>query len=179
MKEVELKLRYDRAEREKLAERLRDEGFKACGAENQEDRYLTPKHRNIFMEDEALRVRRSGNASWSLNYKGKNTGGKLHERPELETAVGDGETLLAILKGLDFTELITVRKSRTVFTKGHITVCVDEVEGLGDFIEVEVMAEDGEATRARETIETVAKSMTLETAVPEPKNYPRLLLEKQ
>jgi predicted adenylyl cyclase CyaB len=45
-----------------------------------------------------------------------------------------------------------VRKNRIVFLAGRTRIHLDRVEGLGDFLELEVILEDGEAVAAGEAI---------------------------
>ncbi|HDD34114.1 MAG TPA: CYTH domain-containing protein [Thermofilaceae archaeon] len=49
----------------------------------------------------------------------------------------DLERALAILSYLGFKELATVKKLREVYVLDDVEVCLDRVEGLGEFVEVE------------------------------------------
>ena len=60
---------------------------------------------------------------------------------ELETEVSDAEVLKNILIHLDFSPVASVMKTRKYMKCGRFTACLDQVEGLGDFLELEVIAE--------------------------------------
>ena len=62
-------------------------------------------------------------------------------RMELETEVSDAEVLKNILIHLDFSPVASVMKTRKYMKCGRFTACLDQVEGLGDFLELEVIAE--------------------------------------
>ena len=76
-----------------------------------------------------------------LTYKGPKLDGVSKTREELETPV-DEVIFTRILHALGFSEAGIVRKIREVFKAGEITVSLDAVEGLGEFLEVEIMAEN-------------------------------------
>jgi adenylate cyclase class 2 len=182
MREIELKLRFNTAEREKLIAWCERSGYAAGEPTEQIDHYLMPGSINLFANDEAFRVRRSscaGKTVWSLIFKGKNTGTTMQERQELETAVEDGEVLIVMLERLGIREILTVKKTRISFRKGAVTICLDRVESLGEFLEIEIMTEGGNIVSARRKINELVKSMALETAMPEPKNYLQLLWENR
>ena len=60
---------------------------------------------------------------------------------ELETEVSDAEVLKSILVHLDFFTVASVMKTRKYLNRGRFTACLDQVEGLGAFLELEVIAE--------------------------------------
>jgi adenylate cyclase class 2 len=180
MREVERKLRVESAEQEGVADFCLRGGFTALGETEQTDIYLTLPNRNIYKEDMALRLRtdRIGGREQSfITFKGKGRDASFHDRTEIETSVGDGEALADILRSLDFSEVLTVRKKRRSYTKGPITVSLDEVEGLGFFVEVEYAAEDTEADKERavSAIDGLIGEMNIESAMNEPKNYLQLI----
>jgi adenylate cyclase class 2 len=72
--------------------------------------------------------------------------------------------------------LVRLKKTRTLYSDGELIVALDHVEGLGDFVEVEIVCEEGEETsRARATLTTFAHEIA---AVPLQAGYTELWLEK-
>ena len=61
---------------------------------------------------------------------------------EYEFAVDDGNMARQMLTALGWQEVVTVDKVRLESKTEDYTICVDEVAGLGLFIELEVLAED-------------------------------------
>jgi adenylate cyclase class 2 len=91
----------------------------------------------------ALRIRKSNGKSY-FTYK-KSVTNEL-DKIEREVEVGDGEIMEDIIRLLGFSHISTVKKKRVEAHLNDINVCLDEVEGLGKFIEVEKMTneKDGE-----------------------------------
>lgn len=61
---------------------------------------------------------------------------------EYEFAVDDGNVARQMLAALDWQEVVTVDKVRLESKTEDYTICIDEVAGLGLFIELEVLTED-------------------------------------
>jgi len=61
---------------------------------------------------------------------------------EHETEVADADELAKIIEHMDFTPYSDLTKTRQKAQDGVIEICVDTVEGLGDFIEVEKLTEE-------------------------------------
>ena len=61
---------------------------------------------------------------------------------EYEFTISDGNVARQILTVLGWQEVVTVDKVRHESKTEDYTICVDEVAGLGLFIELEVLAED-------------------------------------
>ena len=61
---------------------------------------------------------------------------------EYEFVVDDGNTARQMLTALGWQEIVTVDKVRLESKTEDYTICVDEVAGLGLFIELEVLTED-------------------------------------
>ena len=137
MIEVEVKVRADH---EKVRSILKKIGAAKVGVEIQSDTYFAAPHKDFAKTDEALRIR-SLDGQAVLTYKGPKLDGVSKTREELETPV-DEVTITRVLHALGFSEAGIVRKIREVFRAGEITVCLDAVEGLGEFLEVEIMAEN-------------------------------------
>lgn len=61
---------------------------------------------------------------------------------EYEFAVDDGNAAHQMLTALGWQEIVTVDKIRLESKTEDYTICIDEVAGLGLFIELEVLTED-------------------------------------
>ena len=147
MIEIEVKAR---ANHERIRELLKDLGARAIGVEHHCDTYYNASHRDFSLTDEALRIR-IVNGCAVLTYKGKKLDAVSKTREEFETEV-DRNTMRNILLSLGFFESGVVKKTRAVFGLDDLTICLDIVDGLGEFIEVETVVEsesDMEFHRAR------------------------------
>lgn len=137
MVEVELKLR---ARLDLVRERLREKGARLLERGEEEDFYFRSPYRDFSKTDEALRLRRRGGRC-TLTYKGPRLDSMSKTREEIEVEVGDWCSMMEVLRRLGFSEVGRVKKRRETYQLQGFTVCLDEVEGLGEFLEVETKAE--------------------------------------
>ncbi|MBC7085897.1 MAG: class IV adenylate cyclase [Methanomethylovorans sp.] len=133
MIEIEVKAR---ASHRFLRKKLADIGAKPVGVQKHVDTYFNSPLRDFSTTDEALRIR-SVNGKSVLTYKGKKIDSVSKTRQEFETEV-DGESAKKILVALGFFESGVVIKKREIFSFQGMTVALDSVERLGEFIEVEI-----------------------------------------
>jgi adenylate cyclase class 2 len=164
MYEVELKVRADH---EPVRNRLDDLGADVLPAVCQEDTYYDAPHRDFAATDEALRVRREsvadGEPTTYVTYKGPLVDESSKTRREAETAVSDGAALATLLSSLGFEPAATVRKERRRYGLDGYTVTLDDVDGLGDFVEVEVeVGTEGDLDAAREGAAGVLERLGLD-----------------
>ncbi|OPY20489.1 MAG: CYTH domain protein [Methanomethylovorans sp. PtaU1.Bin073] len=136
MIEIEVKAR---ASHISLREKLASMGAKPEGIQKHLDTYYNSPVRDFSETDEALRIRSVDGRS-VLTYKGKKLDSVSKTRPEFETEV-EGDSARSILVALGFFESGIVRKRREIFSCQGMTIALDSVEGLGEFIEVEKQAE--------------------------------------
>ena len=139
MYEVEVKVPADL---ELIRERLEAIDAEHVGTVEQADTYYDAPHRSFESTDEALRIRRErgsaeGIPSCNVTYKGPLLEEASKTRVELETSVGDGEALNAILAHLGFDPVATVEKRRELYAVDSYTVTLDTVAEVGEFVEVE------------------------------------------
>ncbi|WP_297090748.1 class IV adenylate cyclase [Thermococcus sp.] len=165
--EIEVKFRVD-FERVKRA--IESIGARFVREEIQEDVYLS------VPLPELLRVRRISNLNRSfLTYKRIADPGRNEEFDEIEVEVSDFEKTLQILKRLGFEEDVWVRKRRLVYRLDGVTFELSEVEGLGAFLDIEVISDD--VDEAKRKIWEMAGRMGLSEDDVEPRLYQELLKE--
>ncbi len=114
-------------------------GWEVLPVEEHEDSYYSHPCRDFSCTDEALRVRRLG-TQCRLTYKGPKVDSRTKTREEIEFAVP--ESMEDVLKRLGFEEVRRIRKRRASYSRGDITLSIDEVEGLGRFVEIELAKGD-------------------------------------
>jgi adenylate cyclase class 2 len=159
MIEVEVKVR---ASLGGIEERLAELGAERVTEKDQADTYFAAPHRDFAETDEALRVRRENGDAY-VTYKGPKRDTETKTREEHETTVGDAETASAVFESLGFEEFGTVEKYRRVYSFDGTTVTLDDVEGLGEFVEVEVeRSEKDDADEARDAVFGVLERLGLD-----------------
>ena len=152
MIEVEIKLPLRRQEKTeetgRIAEVLCSMGFRKAARFRQRDTYFDNAAREIRGGGKALRIRETedlmkGIVTAELNFKGPRMDQVSMTRQELETEVGQAETGRRILAALGFSPVLPeVVKERTEYRREEITAALDRVEGLGDFLELEILADE-------------------------------------
>ena len=175
MLEVELKVRIPSPG--PVRERLVRMNAESRGRVHEHDVYYNAPHRDFAVTDEAVRVR-YGNGRAVVTYKGpKIRSYGLKAREELNIAVESGESFEQMLMRLGFTRTLTVDKERETYRLGAATVSLDEVEGLGTFAEIEVIAREGAGDPAA-AIGQIAREIGVE-GEPILASYLELLLAAQ
>lgn len=110
-------------------------------AKDQLDEYFTPKHEDFFSLNppvEYLRVRHEdGKDELNYNYLHLNEKGILMKTDEYEVGVTDPKMMSVILEKLDMIHKISVTKHRKTYELGDFEICIDFIEEIGYFVEVE------------------------------------------
>ena len=148
-----------------------------------EDQYFNAPDRDFKQTDEAFRLRRIG-AENRLTYKGPKRRAATKTRTEIEVRFADGEQTAAdtarMLVALGYRPVAIVRKQRTVYhlSRGPfaVEVCLDEVDQVGAFAEVEVVAEEAQTAEAEAVVLAVAAELGLTQR--EQRSYLAMVLEK-
>jgi adenylate cyclase, class 2 len=166
MLEVEVRYRYtDRAE---LIARLTAWGAAHAQNRTDVDSYFNAPDRDLKASDEAFRLRRVGQMN-CLTYKGPKRDAETKTRTEIEVALCDGDEIAAdterLLLALRYQPIVVVRKQRQVyrFTRGgfQMEACFDDVERVGSFIELEIMAEEDQYESAKGVLLQTAADLGL------------------
>jgi adenylate cyclase, class 2 len=180
--EVEVKFRS--VDHETLADLLKQMGARADGAVDHEDLYFNHPVRDFAETNEALRIRRVGDAN-RITYKGPKHAGPTKTRKEIEIAVAEGaevfHRLVELFKILGFRPVATVRKRRETFHLTYqehaIEIALDVAQGLGAFAEIETIASGmADLPAAQQAVLALAAALGL-TEV-EPRSYLRMAIER-
>jgi adenylate cyclase, class 2 len=182
--EVELKFRL--ADAAAVVQRLESCGARFGPPLEQVDRYFAHPARDFAATDEALRLRRVGD-DVAITWKGPRIDAATKTRLEIELPLAAvapaGAATLArwtdLLERLGFRPVREVAKRRRIARVSGdgpaIEACLDDVAGLGSFLELELVATAAEVDAARARIEALARDLGCQA--PERRSYLELLLE--
>ncbi|HLW68177.1 MAG TPA: class IV adenylate cyclase [Gemmataceae bacterium] len=182
MLEIEIKFRvHDFAP---LEAKLREWKTEQREERDDIDEYFRAPHRDFAKTDEAFRLRRIGEKNF-ITYKGPRTDVATKTRLEIEVPLGDGvepaTDLERLVHALGFQPVAVVHKLRRVFKlkrqEFDVEVCLDIVESVGHYAELEIVAPEEQLEKARSLLLQMAKELDLTEM--ERRSYLELLLEKK
>ncbi len=174
---LEVELKYPVSDLAPIRTLLCEWNARPCGRQHERDVYYNAPHRDFAETDEALRVRYAGEKC-IVTYKGPKIELKgTKAREEYNVQVDPGAACEEIFSRVGFRPTAEVNKRREVFELGDATVTLDEVEGLGTFIEIEVLAEEN-ADEAADRVHALAKKLGVE-GEPLYTSYLEMILAKQ
>lgn len=160
-------------------QRIAELGGELRGTQSQRDVYFDAPDRSFLAAPESsewLRLRFQ-NDTVSLNYKlwhPLQAVVKTH-CDEYETLVSNGEAMRLTLEALGYRELVVVSKRREEWVLGDALVAMDEVEGLGSFIELEYMGSGLSVAEAHSRLAATVRRLDLELGASH-EGYPHQLL---
>lgn len=172
MLEIEAKARIK--SKRALKQRILELGGEYLRTETQDDAYFAHPSRDFAQSDEALRLRSVGNEHF-FTYKGKKLDYQTKTREEIEIRLEDARSMEDILERLGFSKVSNVIKTREYYSLDDYWVALDEVFGLGTFIEIEKHADSYEP---EELVEVLGR-LRIERSQMERKSYLELLLESK
>jgi adenylate cyclase class 2 len=138
--ETEAKLRVSNlTEVENIAEQL---GGKFAGEFRQIDSYFDDKSASLLLQDKGLRIRMesdnsNGKAEAYLTWKGTKNPGEYKNREEIELGISDYKGMAKLLQRLGYDIRLTVKKTRRVWEVDGCSLCLDKVDEIGEFVEIE------------------------------------------
>lgn len=168
-------MKYRSPSNEKIEKALVKLGAKHISSGPMEDTYFAHPSRDFGKTDEALRLRKREDAA-ELTYKGPRIhadGAKAREEITLKT--DNPLTMQRIVERLGFKESYVLRKTRTSYLLDKLRVDIDDVEGLGEFVELEVLTESPE--RSKQLLELARAELGLEKL--EHRTYLEMIIQKQ
>ncbi|MHA1934829.1 MAG: class IV adenylate cyclase [Candidatus Thorarchaeota archaeon] len=187
--EVELKLPIN--DIDVMESKLVNLGAKKINSEIQIDAYLDHPCKSFPETDEALRLRSRvatilnegvdppAYAIMELTYKGPKIDPMSKTRVELSVGVDNTDELNEILMYLGFKHVVTIRKKRTFYSIRDITASVDDVEGVGIFLELEQVVDSKAKIEAnREELFALVRELGLDPGTSIRKSYLELFNDR-
>jgi adenylate cyclase class 2 len=170
------------ADESHLFERLAERGVEIGPRLEQVDRYFAHPCRDFSKTDEALRIRTVGEQSF-VTFKGPKIDTTTKTRHEIELPLDssdrDGAKFRLLLESLGFKPVAVVQKWRRKFEieldGRKVEGAFDEVQHVGKYVELELMAEQSGLDEAKRIVSTLATELRLGAV--ERRSYLELLLE--
>ena len=169
--EVEIKAKIGNPD--EIRRILKDMGVRFEGEVHQKDFYFNHPCRDFASTDEALRIRISGDIR--ITYKGPKVDSETKSREEIEFGVESYEKAVEMLKRLGFVEAGIVEKIREIYSLNDVEISIDDVLGLGYFVELEIQGENTEENRER--LFSLGKELGLDEYMRE--SYLELILKNE
>ena len=139
MKEVEVKIRID--DPNEIMGKLQKNGFKKSGDTlKQDDDIFLKKGTDLTMAvpgTNVLRIRTINDSQYKFTVKQRTE--RMSASIEYESLVENKEKINNAIRLLGYYNVVSLSKMRQKYKKDNITVCIDNVDGLGNFMEVEKM----------------------------------------
>jgi adenylate cyclase class 2 len=154
---------------------------------NQTDEYYIPSHKDFFAQKpqptEWLRIRTNPDKTIfeydrSIN---KKANGEQESAEEYETEISNPEEFKKILDFLYFKKVVIVNKQREYWDCGDIEIALDQIKGLGNFIEAEAKGDFENNNKAKEACLKLLENLGIENpnSLQINKGYAVLILEKE
>jgi adenylate cyclase class 2 len=167
-----------------LERKLSAWGARADAALREADHYFNAPDRDFARTDEALRVRRVGRTN-CVTYKGPKRDAQTKTRTEVEVPLADGEAaandFCRLLTHLGYRPVAVVGKRRVIhhLERGGyaMDVCLDEVDDVGRFAELEILAPEDQLEPARAVLLATAAELGLTAS--ERRSYLEMLLARR
>ncbi len=177
MREIEVKLKTD--DLLSLEEKLKQKGCVLSSPINQHDvvysRGSTSEWEQSKEGDIILRIRKQDNKA-EFNLKQQRT--SELDNIEHETKVDNPEALHQILQTLGWKPEVEVKKIRRKGKLGEYEICLDDVEKLGTYVELEKLVEDNaDPNKIQEELLQVLESFGIPRSNLEVRGYDTMIFQ--
>lgn len=158
MREIELKFHIQ--DKEKLMNKLSNLNCNVGSLITQNDTIYVNDLNNVESIEGSvwLRVRKE-NDHIELNYKKQSN--RLQDSKEIEFGVDSYEKANQFLEALGYKKWVEVNKKRRYSKYLNYNLCIDEVERLGNFIEIELLVDENDKKDYTEDLLSVAQLLGL------------------
>lgn len=178
MKEIEIKARL--RDKKTIVKKLKALGCIFEKPITQEDTVYTEhvgslkafRTNKVFLR---LRVKNSSKILFTLKKRMANDLDAI----EHEVEVGSKDEMEQALFIMGYQEAVRVKKVREITHYDGCEICVDEVEGLGSFIEMEKLAKDGDSVAIQDGMFRFFKSLGIKLEDRAWSGYDILIMEKR
>lgn len=148
--EIEASYYLDKDKKEIILDKIKKEFiFKSKIVE--EDTYYTDKEYTFIDDRVCLRTRKTNEEYLELTYKPKtdqNTEKYGKKEVNISIDVKDYEDIKYVLCELGYLEYVSFKKKREIYSNNingfDYNIMLDNIEGIGDFIELEILADTDE-----------------------------------
>lgn len=179
---LEIELKFQLPDPDAVRQRVLEWGGRFLAFRAEVDHYFNAPDRDFRTTDEVFRIR-CVDQSAVLTYKGPKRGGAVKTRPEIEVPLAVGASHIAdaerLIQCLGFRPTAVVKKQREMYALARdgfeLHLCFDDLDGVGRFLEIEIVAEEARLAEAERAVQAVATELGLTT--PEPRAYLRMVLE--
>lgn len=184
-KEIEIKFKLEKSDSNNLKNWL-NQNSKFMGVINITDYYLdnpkssfyTKSQDDLIEASNFLRLRVADNNNFLCFKKRKiDNIGKTVSVDELETKINEPEKIIEILKYSGFTEIIEIKKTREIYLYNNLfEVVFDNVNNLGNFIEIELKNYSGLVEHGKQEIYNLLKKIGFKKIVEFDRGYLTIFL---
>ena len=181
---LEIEMKFPVPDAAAVEQKLRARGARPGPVLQEADHYFNAPDRDFAHTDEAFRLRRVGPASF-VTYKGPKRDAQTKTRAEVEVPLAEGEQpavdFIRLVEHLGYRPVAVVRKQRRTFHVSEagfdVEACLDDVEGVGSFAELEIIAPARELEPAKMVLLRLADELGLSGS--ERRSYLEMQLSKQ
>ena len=178
MKEIEVKAKITNIE--SLNERLTNLGCQFGSSLIQEDIIFLPigvEFSEIVKGTPVVRIRNSNNII-TLTLKKRVISENELIKLEKEVIVSDKQMVIEVVEQMGFHEVVRVEKTRIECKYEEMTICIDNIVGLGHFIEVEKLSENEKDEKIQDYLFNFLQSLGINSENRVTKGYDTLIYEK-
>jgi adenylate cyclase, class 2 len=178
---LEIEMKFPAADFAPIEAKLAQWGARPEPVLHEADHYYNAPDRDFAKTDEALRLRRIGEAN-RVTYKGPKQEGPAKTRTEIEIGLEAGneaaDKFCTLLTKLGYRAVAVVRKLRRPYRFERdgfaLEACLDEVGQVGRYVEVEIVAPAEQKAQAEKVLAAVTAELGL--ANPERRSYLEMYL---
>jgi adenylate cyclase class 2 len=175
MKEVEVKAKVSSFE--EIKSKLQDLGCSFSELMIQEDRIYLPNGIEFPDKTEGTLFARIRNSNGKYILTVKKQLETEFECMEHELVIDSPEQANEILKLLDFHEVLFVSKKRIKCKYSDMEICLDDIDGLGTFVEVEKMTNEKDTAKIKKELFEFLETLGIKKEEQVFKGYATLIYE--